>query len=41
MSCYRRLKIEDAAFFHTLARADRGSDLLIGIVEHEGVYARL
>jgi hypothetical protein len=29
MSRYRRLKIEVGAFFHTLALADRGSDLLI------------
>ena len=29
MSRYRRPKIEGGAFFHTLAFADRGSDLLV------------
>jgi hypothetical protein len=29
MSRYRRLKIEGAAFFCTLALADRGRDLLV------------
>jgi hypothetical protein len=29
MSRYRRLKIEGGGFYHTLALADRGSDLLV------------
>jgi putative transposase len=33
MSRYRRLKIEDGAFFFTLALADRNSDLLVRHIE--------
>jgi hypothetical protein len=33
MSRYRRLKIEDGAFFYTLALADRDSDPLIRFAE--------